>query len=235
MLVSIIIPAYNAEKYMDEAIQSALDQTYSDIEVIVVDDGSTDKTWWKLCHQWRKEGVKTLTTRENKGPATALNMGIKYADGEWIKWLSADDVLEPDAIELIMKNIEGVPVDEWSKSIYYTHYKIIDKDGKFIKVFTEPERRESDLWKLFYGNGSTSLIHRDVFKLCGLFDENLRHSEDYEYWLRATQLYGVHLKLIPEYTLKYRRHAGQLTNTVGGSLDQTIKDSIRKRLTTLQH
>jgi len=218
-----VIPAYNAEKYIKEAIDSALNQTYKDIEVLVIDDGSTDNTIDRI------PGGVWLHRQKNGGPASALNSGIKAAKGEWIKWLSADDILEPDAIESIMKYVKD------KKTIYYTHYTIIDKDGKFIKKFTEPERVESDLWKLFYGNGSSSIIHKDVFALCGLFDENLRHSEDYEFWLRATQLYGVRLRLIPQYTLKYRRHPDQLTNKVGGSLDQTIKDSIRQRLTTLKH
>lgn len=233
MLVSIIIPAYNAEKYIEEAIDSALNQTYKNIEVIVVNDGSTDNTQ-TICESSNPTRRIKIIEKNNGGPASALNAGIRIAKGEWIKWLSADDILEPDAIEKLVAYLFEDRYN-WRKSIYYTHYRIIDKDGKFIKKFTEPERVESDLWKLFYGNGSSSIIHQDVFKLCGLFDENLRHSEDYEFWLRATQIYDVRLKLIPIYSLRYRRHPDQLTNKVGGSLDEQIKDSIRERLTTLKH
>ena len=222
-----MIPAYNAEKYIKEAIDSALNQTYKDIEILVCDDVSTDRTY-KILEKYGDK-IKLLRHDWNAGPAFTLNSCIKQAKGEWIKWLSADDVLYPESIDMLMEHATD------HKTIYYTHYTIIDKFGNYIKRFTEPERVESDLWKLFYGNGSSSIIHRDVFELCGLFDENLRHSEDYEFWLRATQLYGVRLRLIPEYTLKYRRHPDQLTNKVGGTLDAQIKDSIRQRLSTLKH
>ena len=221
-----MISVYNGIRYIRESLESALNQRKS--EVIVVDDGSTDGTT-EFLKELRQDKKFKVIFKENGGPASALNAGIRVAKGDWIKWLSADDILDANCVERLLEYAKD------KKTIYYTHYVIIDKDGKFIKLFTEPERVESDLWKLFYGNGSSSIIHKDVFKLCGLFDENLRHSEDYEFWLRATQLYGVHLTLIPEYTLKYRRHPDQLTNKVGGTLDQTIKDSISSRLATLKH
>jgi len=228
VLVSIIIPVFNGEKFISQAIESALNQTYKDIEIIVVDDGSTDKTWWMLTHQFRKKGVIPVH-KENGGTASALNFGIKLAKGEWIKWLSADDVLRPDAVETMM---------DWAvekNCIYYTHYHIIDEKGKIKREFREQARPESDLWNLFYGNGSSSLIHKDLFTVCGLFDESLRHSEDYEFWLRATQIYGMRLLLIPEFTLLYRNHPDQLTEKVGGTLDVQIKDSVSKRITEIRH
>ncbi len=230
MLVSVIIPVYNGEKYIKEAIDSVLNQTYKDIQIFVVDDGSTDGTNEIIrIYEGAITGFQMATHEKNYGIAAALNTGIKYAKGQWIKWLSADDVLRPNAIE---KMIDFVKEDRynWRKTIYYTHYHVIDENGRIKKAFTEPMRSESDLWQLYYGNGSSSIIHRDVFKLCGLFDESYRHSEDYEFWLRATQIYDVKLRLIPEYTLLYRNHPGQITNKVGGSLDAKIKNSIRTRI-----
>jgi len=198
--------------------------------VIAYNDGSTDDTPYIL--RSYEDKIFWTGKGENRGTAYALNECIKFAKGDYIKWLSADDVLLPDAIE---RMIQYIQTDEFRlHTIYYTHYHIIDKDGKHKMNWVEPEN-PPDLWKKFFGNGSTTLIHKSVFKTCGLFDESLRHSEDYEFWLRATQLYGVHLTLIPMFTINYRNHPDQLTHKVGGSLDKQIKDSISKRLTQIRH
>jgi len=229
--VSIIIPVYNGEKYLKEAIDSALNQTYKDIEVIVIDDGSTDKTTAILKDSVVRLHGKVRMHATNRGTAAALNTGIELAQGDYIKWLSADDVLLPQAIESMMWFVLADSRRE--NTIYYTNYHIIDQYGKHKKDWIEPET-PPDLWKRFYGNGSSTLIHKSVFKKCGLFDESLRHSEDYEFWLRATQIYGINLTLIPIFTINYRNHPDQLTHKVGGSLDKQIKDSIRKRLPAIQ-
>lgn len=230
MLVSIIIPVYNGEKYLRKAIESAINQTTNEeYEIIVVNDGSTDSSadivreyMWDPMY----EGKVTLFQHlENKGTAAALNTGIKEADGKWIRWLSADDEMLPDCLETL------VGVCEDNNTIFYTDYHIIDENSKHVRDFVEPVRDTSHLWKWFYGNGSTSFIHRDVFEKCGLFDESLRHSEDYEFWLRATMLHGVNLTLIPTFTINYRNHPDQLTYKVGGSNDKLIKERIKGQIT----
>ncbi len=230
MLVSIVIPVYNGEKYIKEAIDSALNQTYKETEILIVNDGSTDGTQEIIrIYEGGIIGFHFIEHEKNYGIAAALNTGIENTKGQFIKWLSADDVLETNAVETMMKYALQDRYN-WHKSIYYSHYHIIDENGNFKGEFKEPTRVESDLWSFFYGNGSSSLIHRDVFKLCGLFNEDFSHSEDYEFWLRATQLYGVKLKLVPEFTLRYRNHPGQLTNKVGGKNDAKIKATIRQRM-----
>ena len=120
-------------------------------------------------------------------------------------------------------------------TIFYSDYYRIDAEGKNPKILMEPGRQVEELWEKFFGNGSTSLIHKSVFDKCGLFDESLRHSEDYEFWLRATMIYNIKMELYAQPTIKYRIHPDQLTNSVRGSLDKQIKDSIRKRLAEIQH
>ncbi len=235
MLVSVIIPVYNGEKYIKEAIDSVLNQTYKNIEILVVNDGSTDGTAEIIrIYEGAVSGFHYIEHKKNLGVAAALNTGIENTGGIWIKWLSADDILRRDAVEKLINFVKEDRYN-WRKTIYYTHYHRIDENGRVIAAFVEPVRPESDLWKFYYGNGSSTIIHRDVFKLCGLFDERYRHSEDYEFWLRATQVFGVKLKLINEYTLMYRNHPGQLTLTVGGQLDEQIKDTIRQRITEIKH
>lgn len=217
-IISVIIPVYNGEKYIKQAIESVQKQTFTNYEIIVVDDGSTDST---LDIITQIEGI-TVLIKPNGGTASALNCGIRNAKGDWIKWLSADDVMYPNCLQLLMNNIQE------KDRIYYTNYDIIDQNNNSIGVFVEPKRDESELWGFFFGNGSSSLIHKSVFEKCGVFDESLGHSEDYEFWLRATQVYGVKMQLIPEMTIRYRRHPDQLTNKVGGSLDSLIKNKIKR-------
>jgi teichuronic acid biosynthesis glycosyltransferase TuaG len=223
-LVSIIIPVYNCEKYVRECVESALKQDYDSFEVIVVDDGSTDGTLDILTSI---DGI-TLLIKNNGGTASALNAGIRNAKGNWIKWLSADDVIKPDYLKNMM-NVLTI-----TDAIYYTNYEVIDEYGNHLRNFIEPEIRNfrsneeqfEELMKYFYGNGSSSLIHKSVFEKIGMFDESLTHSEDYELWLRASKM-GIRMVLIPTLDLKYREHPDQLTKKIGGSLDGQIKRKIQ--------
>src|SRR5713226_560887 len=104
--VSVIIPVYNAEKYVKQCIDSCLSQTYTDFEIIIVDDGSTDLTP-KILKEYGK--VIKVINKQNGGTASALNTGIKQSKGEWIKWISADDVLLNDSIEILMKTAKELP------------------------------------------------------------------------------------------------------------------------------
>ncbi|UVF62439.1 glycosyltransferase [Nitrososphaeria virus YSH_922147] len=217
--VSVIIPVYNGEKYIKECLESVKKQTFQNYEIIVVDDGSTDRTLDILT----KIDDITVLIKPNGGTGSALNTGIRNAKGSWIKWLSADDVMYDDCLEIMVRHAQTTPLN--NNVIFYSHYDIIDEHGKVFANFREPDHDTSQLWNFFFGNGSTSLIHRDVFEKIGGFAE-IKHSEDYEFWLRATSK-GVKMILVPEYTVKYRRHPDQLTNKIGGSLDTEIKNSVR--------
>lgn len=223
VLVSVIIPVYNGEKYIKKAIDSVLNQTIPKgmYEVIVVDDGSTDSTA-DILNSFGKKII--VITTQNHGTASALNKGLEWAGGKWIKWLSADDEMLPNCLDVLTSNATD------HNTIYYTNYHIIDAKGKHKMDYIEQVRPVSDLWDRFYGNGSTTLIHKYVFDKCGLFDEALRHSEDYEFWLRATMVHDVKMDLIPIFTINYRNHPDQLTHKVGGSLDKMIKDGVRSKM-----
>ena len=97
-LVSIIIPAYNASNYLKEAIESALNQTYKNVEIIVVNDGSNDGGQTRAVAEEYKEKI-AYYEKENGGSSSALNYGIKKMNGEWFSWLSHDDVYYPDKIQ----------------------------------------------------------------------------------------------------------------------------------------
>lgn len=230
--VSIIIPVYNCEKYIRQCIDSCLLQTYDNIEIIVVNDGSTDDTQ-KIIRSY--EGVGYIGHTQNRGTAFALNDGIKHAKGEWIKWVSADDVLTNNAVEILVDNALRTPDNQ--NVIFYTDYWYIDKNGTITGEFIErnlnnlsQNERNQLLWQYFYGNGSSSLMHKSIFERVGMYDDSLKASEDYEFWLRACLVYNVRLYLIQQKTLYYRRHDDQLTHKMGGYYDSIIREKIQKML-----
>ncbi|MDE1726151.1 MAG: glycosyltransferase [Thaumarchaeota archaeon] len=214
MKVSIIIPVYNATKYIDECIKSALDQTYEDIEVIAVDDGSKDDSLQKL--QKYTDKIKIIS-KKNGGTPTALNSGIKVMTGEWFKWLSADDLLEKNAIEVLINETKQLGNNS-KLCILYSNYDLIDHDSKIVGEFIEPNYNQLGSFQQsvilldhYYGNGTTSLIHKSLFDKFGLFDEKIGFQEDYEFWLRCCIFHNCNLHLIPQKLARYRIHEGQLT------------------------
>lgn len=214
MKVSIVIPIYNTEKYLQECIDSCLKQTYQNMEIIAVDDGSTDNSN-KILEKY--SGQIKIIKKENGGTPSALNAGIKSMDGEWFKWLSADDVLYENAIETLVKEAESQ--GEAAKScIFYSSYDIIDENSAVVGKVIEPNynhlnslSRNTILLDHYFGNGITSLIHRSIFDRFGIFDESIGFKEDYEFWLRCCLIHDCNLFLIPQKLAKYRVHSTQLT------------------------
>lgn len=232
--VSIVIPVYNTEKYIAECIESCLNQTYDDYEIIIVDDGSTDKTGDIICgyREANKDKI-TVIHKENGGTASALNTGLEMMKGEWFKWVSADDVLDRHAIRDMMFLIDQVPNNQ--QYIFYTNFLRIDKNGKVIEPHDEPDRSHLDrdlkaveLLHHFYGNGSTSMIHKNLFHIVGMFREGISHNEDLEFWMRACIKFKMELYFLPLRTLKYRIHSGQLTHTKDIDENAELVESFRK-------
>lgn len=214
MKVSIVIPIYNAEKYLEECISSALEQTYSDFEIIAIDDGSKDESL-KILNQY-SDKLKIIS-KKNGGTASALNAGIAVMSGEWLKWLSADDILKKNAIEVLINEINKLG-SESKNRIFYSHYDVIDESSTIVDEVIEPNYNDLTnfeqnviLLDHFYGNGTTSLIHKSIFTKSGLFDEKIKFKDDYEFWLRCCLLHGYRMHLLDQNIAKYRIHESQLT------------------------
>lgn len=214
MKVSIVIPVYNAEKYLDECITSALKQTHENIEVIAVNDGSKDKSLEVL--KKYSDRIKIID-KKNGGTPTALNAGIRVMTGEWFKWLSADDVLLENAIESLTQEAKKLGPESKS-TIFYSNYNLVDQSSKIVGQFIEQNynhlsnfEKNVILLDNYYGNGTTSLIHKSIFDRFGLFDKQVGFQEDYEFWLRCCLLHGCNMHLVPQILANYRVHEGQLT------------------------
>ncbi len=205
-LVSIIIPVYNGEDYVKEAIDSALNQTYDNKEIIVVNDGSFDKTE-TICLKYGKK-IKYFS-KENGGVSTALNLAIKKASGEYISWLSHDDLYYPNKIEDEVKIANN-------NTIIYSDYDLIDENGNNIGNIILPHEKleNKNSLPLMKGliNGITLLIPKKAFIDCGEFNIDLKCTQDYDMWFRMlTKGYNfVHLE---QSLASSRQHRNQTTNT----------------------
>ncbi|MEM3173213.1 MAG: glycosyltransferase [Candidatus Nitrosotenuis sp.] len=213
MKVSIVIPVYNAAKYLRYCLDSAIKQTYGDLEIIAINDGSTDESL-KILEEYTSKIY--IINKENGGTASALNTGIRAMRGEWFKWLSADDVLYPHAIEELVREAEQI-LDK-KNTILYSNYDIIDSNGNTIKQFIEPNYNNTSQFDFnlilldhYIGNGTTSLIHKSALDEYGYFDETVGFAEDYELWLRFCLLHNCRLHLVPKILAKYRVHSTQLS------------------------
>ena len=209
---TVLVPTYNHASYVGQALDSLIAQTDPDWEAIVVNDGSTDDTREVLEGYATKDSRIRVYHKENGGAASALNHGLKQARGEWICWLSSDDLFDPRKLEIHR---------EWSRRcpdtrFFFTHFRELDgQTGKITDV--DPWRRvPEDRWQILeilesnYLSGITVCIHRAALEAAGPFDETMRYSQDYDMWLRL--LPENPAKYINERTCLYRRHSGQYSD-----------------------
>ena len=229
-LVSVIIPVYNSEKFLKESIESVINQTYPNIEIICVDDGSTDNSSDILKSFSDKIFV---ISKPNGGLASSLNVGIAHMKGRWFKWFSPDDILYPQAIETLVNVAKTLP----ENTIIYSNWDIIDKHGKKIRSFFESNY--NDLSEFDYNvrlldgqqiNVNTSLIPSSLFQNGCVF-RNLEDpvTIDYDFFLHAALHYNVIFHLIPEQLIQYRIHQNQLSHkNISKTLDyiQSIRSEI---------
>jgi glycosyltransferase involved in cell wall biosynthesis len=205
-LVSIIIPVFNGANYIREAIDSALSQTYRRIEVIVIDDGSTDNFSTKrICLSYGQK-VKYLEKR-NGGVSSALNFGIKSMKGEYFSWLSHDDVYFPEKIE---KQVDVLKKMNNRDAVVFSNYVYIDSNSRLLKKTAVNERgNRNPMYSIFMGNlnGCSLLIPAKCFKKVGMFEENLRTIQDYALFARLAENYEFFH--IPEFLVKSRIHRMQ--------------------------
>ena len=192
-IFSIVVPTYNQAQFLPEALDSILSQTYDNWEAVVVNDGSTDETPQVLKNYAEKDSRIRIVNKTNGGVASALNQGIEKSRGQWICWLSSDDMFEPDKLEAHLQAIEENP----DIRFFHTNYFLFDEQ-RHLKCELKSDPRESvppvelQVLKLFetnYINGISIAIHREVFESIGYFDEKYRNGQDFDMWLRINALY----------------------------------------------
>ena len=210
--VSIVIPVFNGSNYLSEAIDSALAQTYKNIEVVVVNDGSNDEGKTEAIATLYGEKIRYFY-KKNGGVSTALNMGIRNMKGEYFSWLSHDDVYYPKKVEA---QIAYLRKNNDKNVILYSDYDVIGSNSKLLHKksikHVAPEKFHYALIGDWPINGCTSLIPKACFKEVSLFDEQLKTIQDYDLWFKMAKKFNfVHM---PEALIKSRLHAGQGTNSM---------------------
>lgn len=206
MTVSVIIPAYNQGEYLRQAVQSALGQTCPDMEVVVVDDGSTDNTA-EVAQSFADSRVKYVY-QANRGLSGARNTGVRCSNGEWVTFLDSDDLNLPEKHEILLDLFNKDPELGMAAGTSI----IIDQHGEQLgKPFNTP--LPQDLSRLLLWNPMqvcSVMIRREWLDRVGPFDESLRAYEDWDLYLRLARL-GCRMAWTPAPVAKYRFHTGQMT------------------------
>ena len=217
-LISIIIPVYNGTNFVDKAIQSALNQTYKNYEIIVVNDGSTDDG--KTEKAILKYGDKVLYfKKENGGVSSALNYGIKKMNGEYFAWLSHDDLFYPNYLE---EHVNYLNHTDRKDIITYTNFNLIDENDELLLDKTivanlhisDYKLTKTSHWMcLLQGeiNGGSILIPKEAFIKAGYFNEKERITQEKDMWARMLKYYTF--VNIPYIGTAIRTHSSQVTQT----------------------
>lgn len=206
--ISVVIPCYNAEKFLAEALASVMAQTLSPHEVIVVDDGSRDASV-KVAGGF--PSVKLIAQPENLGGSAARNRGVKEAEGELIAFLDADDIWEPHHLRVVSDLLLRHPTCALAFSLVRAFG---DRDNTWGAAL--PAHTASDAfwpsWRTTIVPMDTVVMWRQVFIETGGFDQTLRHVNDFEYWLRVSR----HRPFVctHEVTARYRRYPGSVSSNI---------------------
>lgn len=215
-LVSVIVPVYNGQRYLEATLKSIFDQDYEPVEIIVVDDGSTDGT----AEIVKSYPVVRYIYQNNQGPSAARNTGIAAAQGEMIAFLDADDLWLPNKLSLQVGYLRQHP----EKGLVYAHRRMIIEEG----VETPPWFSANDTPALFAG---AVLVRKNVFEQVGFFNPEYRFGENAE-WLARVKDAGILLHVMRETLLISRVHACNLThrsNEMRSSVLKALKSSIDRQ------
>ena len=243
-LVSVVIITYNSAKYVLETLESAKDQTYQHIELIISDDCSTDDTV-EICNTWllknkeRFSTTKVIIVKENKGISANCNRGILHATADWIKFMAGDDILLPNCIEDNMQFVAKHPDVKVLFSQIYKFSGMFDLSKNHQKYpvnlplnLMDPSFTANDQYKrLLLSDRITYtpsyFFNKAAIGSVGGYDEKLRLLEDYPMWLKLTKA-GIQLYFMEKVTVAYRQHEEALNNMLNFGLFKPQYTSLEK-------
>lgn len=218
-LVSVVMPAYNSEQFIREALDSALAQDYSALEIIVVDDGSIDTTR-ELVQSYG--GRVRLLTQANQGSAAARNLGIRNALGQYVAFLDADDVWLPNKISLQMRQMAASGAKmAYSRFLRWSPEGAGNYPAPLQMPGTSPlESAPAPVARWLYADllmdcivwTSTVIVEKTELEQAGLFDPQLRKGQDYDLWLKLSQ--SIQMVGVDQVTALYRIHPSSITGKV---------------------
>jgi glycosyltransferase involved in cell wall biosynthesis len=213
--VSVIIPSYNHAKYVSDAIQSVLDQTYQDFEIVITDDGSTDGTVNEI-RKFKDPRIKLFTFEENQGAPVASSNCVVHSSGEYIAMLSSDDIFLPDKLRKQVEFLDENP-DIWA---VFGYASIIDEDGNdypdknhfYCNIFKQPNRSRFEWLNYFFYRGNclchpSVLARRDVYATIAPPDPRYAQLGDFYRWIKTCLEHEIYI--LPEELIKFRIRAGE--------------------------
>lgn len=205
-VVSVIIPCYNRDAYIKKTINSVIVQTYPHIEILCVDDGSTDRTREILETYKDKIQILEHPERKNKGQSAAINLGLKYSHGEYIAILDSDDLFFPEKIE---KQVSFLAKHKEFGLVYSDGYNINAAGEILYNIFPENHIEDNSpvrmLMECHFNLPSNSLVRKSVFDKAGFFDESMRSAQDHDMAIRIMEITQAAYLNMPLWC--YRRHS----------------------------
>ena len=200
-MISIILPSYNGEKYLSQAIDSILSQTEQDWELILVNDCSTDRTG-DICQVYtlKDPRIRVIHNEVNRKLPGSLNRGFREARGDYLTWTSDDNLLEHDALEYLRTELEK------GYDFVCSDMTFIDENGNILPG----DSKEASIWDHDW-IGASFMYRRKVYETVGDYREDMFLVEDYEYWLRVAKA-GFQFHYCPRKVYRYRFHEDSLTS-----------------------
>ncbi|MBQ0831325.1 glycosyltransferase family A protein [Marinobacter sp.] len=220
-LVSVIVPVYNREKLVTETVASILDQTYRDIEIILVNDGSTDRSLSVIKNlQQQHPNLIRVIDQENQGQTVARNQGIKAARGKYIAFLDSDDLWSPDKLKL------QIPLFTEGVGLVYGGVELINENGETTGFDPCDRQIQGHIFpQLLVKNrmtGGSVVVLREALDSVGMFDPEFSAAENWDLWLRICKKYEARLVDTP--IVKYRLHQNNM------SKDMTLMQDAKRQI-----
>jgi len=204
--VSIVLPTYNGAKYLRQSTDSCLNQTYKNIELIIVDDGSMDETP-QIIRSYQDERIKYVRHGKNKRLPHALNTGFSIATGDYLTWTSDDNYYAEEAIESMVALLH---INKTIDFVYANYYAINDNDAVLQSISVGP----SESLKKYNCIGPCFLYRRKVYEVLGGYNPEAFLAEDYEYWIRVSKRFRM--QKLDKFIYWHRLHPRSLTGQHAG-------------------
>ena len=207
--VSVVMPVYNGERYLAEAIASILGQTYADFELIIVDDASTDGSAEIIEEYLRRDSrIRFIQLEQNVGSASARNRGIDIASGEYVAMMDCDDICLPDRLRKQVTYLDANP----RIGVVGSNMRVVDQDLKFRFESNLPLVHALITWGLVFSASladPSTMIRRELLHVVGGYDEACRTADDTEMWTRLIQ--QTRFANLPDILMLYRRHPNAIS------------------------